>query len=127
MLDLGFVRDNLQLVEAKLRSRGMDPAVVLGEFRQLDAERRQAITRSETLKAERNRASKEIGALMGQKKLAEAEAKKTETKGIGEKIASIDQEVAEVEAARDQILLRIPNVPHASVPVGKSAEQKKKA
>jgi seryl-tRNA synthetase len=80
------------------------------------------LTEVEKLKAERNRVSKEIGALMGQKKLAEAEAKKAETKGIGERISAIDKEVAEVEAARDEILLRIPNVPHASVAVGKTAE-----
>jgi seryl-tRNA synthetase len=59
---------------------------------------------------------------MGQKKLAEAEAKKAETKGIGEKISAIDKQIAEVEAVRDDVLLRIPNVPHASVTIGKSAE-----
>ena len=57
MLDLGFVRDNLPLIEEKLRQRGMDPAEVLKDFRVLDTERRRLITVAETLKAKRNRAS----------------------------------------------------------------------
>ena len=63
MLDLGFVRDNLAVVEEKLRQRGMDPAEVLKDFREVDARRRQAITDAETLKARRNRASEEIARL----------------------------------------------------------------
>ncbi len=51
MLDLGFVRGNLELVEEKLRARGADPAVLLGDFRSLDRKRREAITQAETLKA----------------------------------------------------------------------------
>jgi len=57
MLDLSFVRDNLSVVEEKLRLRGMDPAQVLKDFRQVDTQRRQAITEAETMKARRNRAS----------------------------------------------------------------------
>jgi seryl-tRNA synthetase len=57
MLDLGFVRNNLELVEAKLRARGADPAALLGDFRALDASRREAITTSERLKARRNELS----------------------------------------------------------------------
>ena len=60
MLDLSFVRDNLPLVEEKLRQRGMDPGEVLKDFRAIDTERRQAITETETMKARRNRASEEI-------------------------------------------------------------------
>src|SRR5258706_7580318 len=63
MLDLAFVRDNLPLLEEKLRQRGMDPAEVLKDFREIDAQRRQAITQMETLKAERNRASEDIARL----------------------------------------------------------------
>ena len=63
MLDLNFVRDNLALVEEKLRQRGMNPAEVLKDFRAIDAERRQAITAAETLQAQRNRASEEIAKL----------------------------------------------------------------
>ena len=54
MLDLNFVRDNLPLVEEKLRQRGMDPAQVLKDFHQMDTQRRHAITEAETMKARRN-------------------------------------------------------------------------
>ena len=60
MLDLNFVRENLPLVEEKLRQRGMDPAAVLKDFREVDTQRRQAITEAETSKAQRNKASEEI-------------------------------------------------------------------
>ncbi len=61
MLDLGFVRANLELVKEKLRARGAGPAALLGNFAELDAQRRQAITELETLKAERNKLSEEVG------------------------------------------------------------------
>ena len=63
MLDLSFVRENLPLVEEKLRQRGMDPAAVLKDFREVDTSRRQAITDAETSKAQRNKASEEIAKL----------------------------------------------------------------
>ena len=63
MLDLNFVRDNLPLVEEKLRQRGMDPAAVLKDFREVDTQRRHAITEAETSKAQRNKASEEIAKL----------------------------------------------------------------
>ena len=63
MLDLGFVRANLELVEEKLRARGADPAALLGDFRALDPSRREAITTAERLKARRNELSQQVGAL----------------------------------------------------------------
>ena len=63
MLDLGFVRANLELVEEKLRARGADPAALLGDFRALDKSRREAITQAEQLKARRNELSQQVGAL----------------------------------------------------------------
>ncbi len=62
MLDLGFVRSNLEIVEAKLRARGADPAALLGDFRALDQSRREAITTAERLKARRNELSQQVGA-----------------------------------------------------------------
>src|SRR3954471_12361117 len=122
MLDIKVIRENAVVVRERLATRGAGDEKKVEEALGLDEKRRALLGEVEKLKAERNRASKEIGALMGQKKLAEAEAKKAETKGIGDKISAIDKEVAEVEVARDEILLRIPNVPHASVAIGKSAE-----
>ena len=62
MLDLGFVRTNLELIEKKLRERGQDPAVLLGDFRELDQRRRERITEAEQLKAQRNKLTEEVAA-----------------------------------------------------------------
>jgi seryl-tRNA synthetase len=121
MLDLGFVRDNLPLIEEKLRQRGMDPAEVLKDFRALDAERRRLITEAETLKAKRNRASEEIAQLKKEKK--DATALMAETKGLRERGDEAEKQAAKKEEELRDIMARIPNVPHASVPVGQSADQ----
>ena len=118
MLDLNFVRDNLPLVEEKLRQRGMDPAAVLQDFRTLDGQRRQAITEAETAKARRNRASEEIAKL--KKAGQDATAQMAETKELREKIAGLEKSAGEYETRLQEILAGIPNLPHASVPVGKS-------
>src|SRR5229473_1238963 len=121
MLDLNFVRDNLPLVEEKLRQRGMDPATVLKDFREVDTERRQAITEAETLKARRNRASEGIGKL--KKSGQDAGALMVETKDLREQIQTREKTAADLDARLGEILSGIPNLPHASVPVGNSAEQ----
>ncbi len=121
MLDLNFVRDNLPLVEEKLRQRGMDPATVLKDFREVDTERRQAITEAETLKARRNRASEDIGKL--KKSGQDAGALMVETKDLREQIQTREKTAADLDARLGEILSGIPNLPHASVPVGNSAEQ----
>lgn len=122
MLDVKAMRDHLDSVRQRLAARGAGDEGRADEALALDDQRRQLLAEVETLKAQRNKVSKEIGALMGQKKLAEAEARKAETRQIGDQIAALDKSVAEVEAKREHILLRIPNVPHPSVPVGHSAE-----
>ena len=121
MLDLNFVRDNLPLVEEKLRQRGMDPATVLKDFREVDTQRRQAITEAETLKARRNRASEDIGKL--KKSGQDASALMAETKDLREQIQTREKTAADLDARLGEILSGIPNIPHASVPVGNSAEQ----
>src|SRR5208337_2182824 len=118
MLDLNFVRDNLALVEEKLRQRGMNPAEVLKDFRTIDGERRQAITAAETLQARRNRASEEIAKL--KKSGQDAAAQIRETKEVREQIQDSEKKAAEQEARLREILTSIPNMPHVSVPVGKS-------
>src|SRR6266404_2471433 len=120
MLDLNFVRDNLALVEEKLRHRGMNPAEVLKDFRAIDGERRQAITAAETLQARRNRASEEIARL--KKSGQDASAQIQETKELREQIQESEKKAAEQEARLREILTSLPNLPHASVPVGNSAE-----
>src|SRR5919201_187364 len=110
MLDLNFVRDHLELVERKLRERGMDSTAVLGEFRQLDAARRQAITRAEQLKAERNRASEQIAQLKKEKK--DAEALIAQTKQMREQVAQLEKEAEDLDTKLRATLVSIPNLPH---------------
>jgi seryl-tRNA synthetase len=88
MLDLGFVRANLELVEAKLRARGADPAALLGDFRALDASRREAITTSERLKARRNELSQQVGAL--KKSGQDATAVMDETRALKDQLDALD-------------------------------------
>src|ERR1035437_7774230 len=112
MLDLNFVRDNLALVEEKLRQRGMNPAEVLKDFVAIDTERRQAITAAETLQAQRNRASEEIAKL--KKSGQDACPKIQKTKELREQIQESEKKVAEQEARLREILTSLPNLPHAS-------------
>jgi hypothetical protein len=121
VIDIKWIREQPELVKQRLAARGGADDVKIDEVLQLDEQRRTALKQVEDLKALRNKASKEIGALMGQKKLAEAEAKKGETRTLGDQIAALDKTAAEAEAARDAILIRLPNPPHASVPLGTSA------
>src|SRR5580765_2843002 len=121
MLDLSFVRENLPLVEEKLRQRGMDPAAVLKDFRDVDTQRRQAITEAETSKAQRNKASEEIAKL--KKAGQDASAAMAQTKELREKIASLEKTASDLDDRLRDILTGIPNLPNASVPVGHSADE----
>src|ERR1700756_198850 len=120
MLDLNFVRENLPLVEEKLRQRGMDPAAVLKDFRDVDTHRRQAITEAETSKAQRNKASEEIAKL--KKSGQDASAAMAQTKALRERISELERTASDLDARLREILAGIPNLPHASVPVGHSAD-----
>jgi seryl-tRNA synthetase len=121
MLDLNFVRENLPVVEEKLRQRGMDPAAVLRDFHEVDTRRRQAITEAETSKAERNKASEEIAKM--KKSGQDASAAMAATKDLREKIQTLEKTAADLDVRLRDILVGIPNLPHASVPVGHSAEE----
>ena len=121
MLDLNFVRENLPLIEEKLRQRGMKPAEVLKNFAQVDAQRRQAITSAETMKAQRNRASEEIAKL--KKSGQDATVLIAETKQLREQVEELGKAAEEYESRLQQILVGIPNIPHHSVPVGKGADE----
>ena len=97
----------------------MKPAEVLKNFAQIDAQRRQAITSAETMKAQRNRATEEIAKL--KKSGQDASALIAETKALREHVEELGKAAEEYETRLQQILAGIPNIPHASVPVGKSA------
>jgi seryl-tRNA synthetase len=121
MLDLNFVRDNLPRVEEMLRLRGADPAALLKDFSEVDTQRRHAITEAETMKARRNKASEDISKL--KKSGQDATAAIAETKDLREQIQSREKTAADLDARLQEILSGIPNMPHASVPVGHSAEE----
>jgi len=121
MLDLNFVRDNLPRVEEMLRQRGADPVAVLKDFREVDTQRRQAITEAETMKARRNKASEEIAKL--KKAGQDASVAMAETKELREQIQSREKIAADLDSRLRDILAGIPNIPHESVPVGHSAEE----
>jgi seryl-tRNA synthetase len=118
MLDLGFVRGNLELVEEKLRARGADPVALLGDFRSLDQRRREAITQSEQLKARRNELSQEVGR---QKKAGEdASALMEETRTLKVKLDELDGAAADFDEQMRLSLARIPNLTRDEVPRGTS-------
>ncbi len=117
MLDLNFVRDNLELVKQKMRDRGLPD--VLGDFETLDIERRFLLTEVEARKARRNKVSDEIAALKKQKQ--DASALIAEMKPLREKIEEMD-ELAKAKDEELRAMLRLlPNIPHESVPVGRDS------
>ena len=122
VLDIKLIREQPDFVRQRLATRGAGEEQHLDAILQLDEQRRQCLAEVESLKAERNRVSKEIGMLMGQKKTAEAEARKAAMRELGERITALDQQVRTVDAGRDQRMLELPNLPHASVPPGQSAD-----
>jgi seryl-tRNA synthetase len=117
MLDLNYVRDNLEHVRAALDARGF-PSAALDDFARLDDERRRAISESDRLNAERNAASREIGALMKAGQRAEADARRAAVGELKERISALDRARDDAEARMRELLSTIPNVPAASVPVG---------
>ena len=120
MLDLNFVRDNIPRIEDMLRKRGMDPDAVLKDFRTVDAQRRQAIQSAETVRAERNRLAAEIPKL--QKAGQDASQLIADAKDMRVQIQELEKAAEEYDTRMTDVLVGIPNVPHESVPAGKSAE-----
>ncbi len=117
MLDLNYVRENLEQVRAALQTRGVAPEV-LDSFAEADAERRRIIAESDQLNAMRNASSREIGALMKEGKREEAESRREEVNQLKERIAELDHRRGQAEARMRELLTTLPNIPHESVPVG---------
>ncbi|HXY62403.1 MAG TPA: serine--tRNA ligase [Nitrospirota bacterium] len=121
MLDLRFVRENADAVNAGLARRGM--SFDLTEFLALDTKRRGAQQDIEILRRRRNAVSEEIGRL---KKAGQpAEEKVAEMRAVGDTITALENGTREVEEAQLNILLTIPNLPHSSVPDGKDENDNK--
>jgi seryl-tRNA synthetase len=120
MLDIGFVRNNLPLVEEKLRARGADPAELLGDFHAQDARRREAITQAEKLKARRNELSQQVGALKKTGRHQEAAILMDEIRIQKDNFDAFESEATRLDEAMRQSLARIPNLTRDEVPVGAS-------
>src|SRR5579871_4391800 len=123
MLDLNLVRDHLEVVEEKLRQRGANPDELLRNFREIDTRRRAAITESENLKAQRNRASDEIAKLKKNKQ--DATALIEETKNLRGQIEEREKAAEAADGELREILNSIPNLSDDSVPVGRSEADNK--
>ncbi|MGB9334703.1 MAG: serine--tRNA ligase, partial [Candidatus Acidiferrales bacterium] len=118
MIDLGFFRGHLEFIETMLRNRG--GLLDLAWFREIDAARRLLITSTEKLKAERNLASEEIA--RAKKTGGDASAILARMKDVSEEIKRADLRVTELDESLREFMLTVPNIPHASVPVGHGAE-----
>jgi seryl-tRNA synthetase len=117
MHDLNYFREHLDVFAAMANKRGV--TLDLDAFRALDKERRELITATEQLKAQRNKASEEIARLKKEKQ--NADALLAEMKQVSERIKQGDEGIALLDATQRELLLTIPNIPHSSVPVGHSA------
>jgi seryl-tRNA synthetase len=115
MYDLNFFRNNLDLIRDRLATRGFKLDTTA--FSELDRRRRQFVTENETLKAERNQASAEIGKL--RKAGVDTTDNQLAVRVMGERSAQLDEEVTKLDLEFRDVLARIPNLPHADVPVGK--------
>jgi seryl-tRNA synthetase len=118
MLDINFVRANLELVRSKLEQRGF-PLDELDRFGELDERRRALVRERDDLNATRNRESQEIGALMKAGRKDEAESRRLAVRGLGERIAEVEARVNAVETDLTGLMVTLPNLPHESSPVGR--------
>lgn len=116
MLDIKFVRENLEAVETAMKNR--NTVFDKETFTNLEESRRACIAEEEDLQSKRNTASKKIGALMGQGKAEEAESAKEEVRQINEKLDSAKAAREKVDEDLRLFMLALPNIPHESTPVG---------
>lgn len=127
MLDARFFGEAIGELENALKRRNADPAL-LGAIAELSKDRKALIHQTDLLKAKRNQASQEIAQLKAKAKTdpaaaAEAERRVLETRAVGDEIKALEAKLSEVETRFSDLGLRIPNIPHASVPQGAGAEQ----
>lgn len=120
MLDIRLLREDPESVKARVKTRGGDAWKLVDEILECDEKRRSGETEKQQLQAERNRVSKQIGALKKEgKDSSEIEA---EVRKIGERIKEIGEEAATAEDRQMELLLQVPNMPHEECPVGEDEE-----
>ncbi|HUF03341.1 MAG TPA: serine--tRNA ligase [Aridibacter sp.] len=117
MLDLNFVRENLDIVREALKKRNASDDA-LEDFTRLDVERREVIGKADDVNRRRNESSKEIGALIQSGKRDEAEAKKEEVAGLKGRQSELEEKRKELESAMEDLLAGLPNIPAEDVPAG---------
>ncbi|MCP9292232.1 serine--tRNA ligase [Gracilimonas sediminicola] len=118
MLDINFIKENRELVEKAIINKGEKDTSVVEKVLSVDEDWRSKVHEGDLLRSESNTKAKEIGKLMGQGKKEEAQEIIKKTSQMKERIKEIEEEVKELREKRDDMLLRIPNIPHPSVPVG---------
>ncbi|PLX93516.1 MAG: serine--tRNA ligase [Desulfuromonas sp.] len=117
MLDIKFIRDNLEQVEQRLATRGTE--IRLDEFRQLDTQRRELLGEVEGLKAEKNR----VSAVIGQTKdKSQVQGEIARMKEVSAQIKQMDDQLRDLTEALSAILMTVPNLPHEATPVGASED-----
>lgn len=120
MIDIKFLRENPEIVKENIKKKFQDNKLELvDKVIELDAESRKVKQEADDLRANRNKISKEIGALMAQKKKEEAEAKKAEVAAGAKRLAELEEKEKELEEEINKIMMVIPNIIDATVPIGK--------
>ncbi len=120
MLDIKFVRENPEIVKENIRKKFQDRKLPLvDEVIELDAQSRKAKQDADALRAERNRISKQIGALMAKGQKEEAEATKQKVKAFSDELAALEERETDLQAKIKKIMMTIPNIIDPSVPIGK--------
>src|SRR5690606_8149280 len=122
MLQLHYIRENRDAVIERLAVKNFKGVELVDEVIQLDESRRKVQNESDAIAAEANAAAKQIGDLMRQGKKEEAEAAKSKSSGYKEQVKQLTEKLAEIEQTLQEKIVQLPNLPHASVPQGVSAE-----
>jgi len=117
MLDIKFIRENMEAIEAKIRERRLE--IDLSDFIQLEGDRRRYLAESERLRYQKNQASQAIAELKHKKQDASQEI--AEMKTVSQKIKELDDQLRTLNLDLEAILITLPNIHHASVPLGASS------
>lgn len=122
MLDLQLIRQHPDRVRDAIRAKGAGDPALVDRVLEIDERRRATVTAHQEAQTALNASSKRIGELMREGKGDEAEAAKAETARLKERVKALEEEPRQLEAEQRRLLLEIPNVPHPSVPVGRTPE-----
>lgn len=123
MLDIHFIKENRDAVKEGMRNKGESDLALVDQLLEADEQWRELVTRVEEIRARNNSSAREIGSLMKEGKKEEAQKLINEAARGREELKQLEEELARQEALREDLLLRIPNVPHDSVPVGATSEE----